>query len=103
MNGGLEKRKVSFDLVFCLRYCQEQVLGAGFPQMRFYVLPADQGKTTFINFDHVRTITVSDKTIELYFEGLEAPMVLTKSPTTLSTIAKGMDLSESSKDLVNQL
>lgn len=71
--------------------------------MRFYVLPTDQGKTTFVNFDHVRTITVYDKVIELYFEGLEAPMVLVKTATTLSTIAKGMDLSESSKDFVSQL
>ncbi len=71
--------------------------------MRFYILPPDQGKTTCINFDHVTTICVGEKTIEIYFVGVEAPMVLTKSVTTLSQIAKGMDLSEASKEAINNL
>ena len=71
--------------------------------MRFYLLPAEQGTTTCINFDHVAYIHLSAKTIELHFIGVEAPMVITKSPTTLSLVAKGMDLSDSSKDLVSSL
>jgi len=30
-------------------------------------------------------------------------MVVTKSPTTLALVAKGMDLSDSGKDLINTL
>jgi hypothetical protein len=71
--------------------------------MRFYMLPTDQGKTTCINFDHVAYIHLDAKTIELHFIGVEAPMVLPKSPTTLALVAKGMDLSDSSKDLVSSL
>jgi len=71
--------------------------------MRFYILPAEQGKTVCVNFDHVTNIRVVGPAIELYFVGVEAPMVLAKSPATLSTIAKGMDLSENSKDLINAL
>jgi hypothetical protein len=71
--------------------------------MRFYMLPAEQGTTTLINFDHVAYINVAAKTIELHFIGVEAPMVITKTPTTLSLVAKGMDLSDNSKDLVNAL
>jgi len=71
--------------------------------MRFYLLPAEEGITTCINFEHVSYIRVGPKTIELYFEGVVAPMVVTKSPSTLSLVAKGMDLSDSSKDLVNTL
>jgi hypothetical protein len=71
--------------------------------MRFYILPEDQGKTTCINFDHVTTICVSAQTIELYFVGVEAPMVLAKSVAALSQIAKGMDLSEASKEQINNL
>lgn len=71
--------------------------------MRFYMLPTDEGKTTCINFDHVTTIHVCEKTIELYFVGVEAAMVIKKTATTLSLVAKGMDLSENSKDLVNSL
>jgi hypothetical protein len=71
--------------------------------MRFYLLPAESGDTTCINFDHVTTIKVTSKTIELYFVGIEAPMVIPKTPTSLAQVAKGMDLSEASKDLVNAL
>jgi len=71
--------------------------------MRFYILPGEQGKTVCVNFDHVTNIRIAGPTIELYFAGVEAPMVLTKSPGTLSTIAKGMDLSDNSKDQINSL
>ena len=71
--------------------------------MRFYMLPADQGKTTCINFDHVAYVQLGAQTIELHFIGVEEPMVITKSAVTLSLVAKGMDLSDSSKDLVNAL
>jgi len=71
--------------------------------MRFYILPAEQGKTTCINFDHVAYIHLTAQTIELHFIGVEAPMVVTKTPATLSLVAKGMDLSDNSKDLVNSL
>lgn len=71
--------------------------------MRFYILPIEEGKTVCVNFDHVRNIRVSGPTIELFFVGVEAPMVIPKTPTSLSTVAKGMDLSESSKDLLNAL
>jgi hypothetical protein len=71
--------------------------------MRFYILPTDEGKTTCINFDHVTQIRIEAKSIELYFVGIEKPMSVTKTPTTLSLVAKGMDLSENSKDLVNAL
>jgi len=71
--------------------------------MRFYILPTEQGETTCINFDHVAYIRLGAKTIELHFIGVEAPMVITKSPATLSLVAKGMDLSDTSKDMVNAL
>ena len=71
--------------------------------MRFFILPADQGETTCVNFDHVAYIRLGPKTIELHFMGVEAPMVITKSPTTLALVAKGMDLSDSSKDMVGTL
>ena len=71
--------------------------------MRFYILPAEQGTTTCINFDHVAYILLGVKTIELHFIGVEAPMVVTKSPATLALVAKGMDLSDSSKDMVSTL
>jgi hypothetical protein len=71
--------------------------------MRFYILPTEQGKTTCINFDHVAYIQVGAQSIELHFIGVEAPMVITKSPTTLALVAKGMDLSDASKDLVGTL
>jgi hypothetical protein len=71
--------------------------------MRFYLLPADQGKTTCINFDHVAYIQLGAQTIEVHFIGVEAPMVITKTPTTLALVAKGMDLSDSSKDMVSAL
>ncbi len=71
--------------------------------MRFYILPADQGQTTCINFDHVASIRVKGPTIELYFVGIETPMVIAKTPTTLSMIGKGMDLSDSSKEQISTL
>ena len=73
--------------------------------MRFYLLPPDQGITTCINFDHVThiRINVSAKTIEIYFMGTEAPMLLPKTPQTLSMVAKGMDLSDTTRDAVNNL
>jgi hypothetical protein len=71
--------------------------------MRFYILPVEQGKTVCVNFDHVSNIRICGPTIELYFAGVEAPMVVPKTPTSLSTVAKGMDLSESSKEQVNAL
>ncbi len=71
--------------------------------MRFYMLPAEEGKTTCINFEHVAYIHLGAKTIELHFIGVEAPMVVTKSATTLALVAKGMDLSDTSKDLVSTL
>jgi hypothetical protein len=71
--------------------------------MRFYILPTEQGKTTCINFEHVAYIHVGAQTIELHFIGVETPMVLPKSATTLALVAKGMDLSDTSKDMVNAL
>jgi hypothetical protein len=71
--------------------------------MRFYMLPTDEGKTTCINFDHVAYIHLGAATIELHFIGVEAPMVIKKSATTLALVAKGMDLSDASKDLVSTL
>lgn len=71
--------------------------------MRFYLLPTDQGETTCINFDHVAYIRLRAKEIELHFIGVELPMVITKTPATLALVAKGMDLSDSSKDLVSTL
>ena len=71
--------------------------------MRFYMLPAEAGKTTFINFDHVASIDIAGKTIDIHFIGVEAPISVTKTPTTLSLVAKGMDLSDSGKDLVSAL
>ena len=67
------------------------------------MLPAEQGKTTCINFDHVAYIHLGAQTIELHFMGVEAPMVITKTATTLALVAKGMDLSDTSKDLVSTL
>jgi hypothetical protein len=84
------------------RVCGFGIPGASFA-MRFYILPAEPTGTTCINFDHVTTIKVTPKSIELYFVGVEAPMVITKTPTSLAQIAKGMDLSEASKDLINNL
>lgn len=71
--------------------------------MRFYLLPTEQGETTCINFEHVAYIRLDAKSIELHFIGVEQPMVIAKSPTTLALVAKGMDLSDSSKDLVSTL
>ena len=74
-----------------------------FPIMRFYVLPKEEDKTTYINFDHVSNIRVVGKTIELYFVGIEAPLVLPKTVQTLNTVGKGMDLSDASKEHLNSL
>jgi hypothetical protein len=71
--------------------------------MRFYILPTEQGQTICINFDHVAFIRLGAQTIELHFIGVDAPMVVTKSATTMALVAKGMDLSDSSKDLVSTL
>ncbi len=71
--------------------------------MRFYILPTEQGKTTCINFEHVAYVHLGAQTIELHFIGVEAPMVIAKSPATLTLVAKGMDLSDNSKDLVATL
>ena len=64
--------------------------------MRFLLLPVDQGTTAIINFNHVTTINVSAQAMELHFIGGGAP-------TTLAQIAKGMDLSDTAKDQVNNL
>jgi hypothetical protein len=71
--------------------------------VRFYILPTEEGKTACVNFDHVTNILVGPKSIELYVAGVETPMIIPKSPATLSVIAKGMDLSENSKDQINAL
>jgi hypothetical protein len=71
--------------------------------MRFYTLPTEEGKTACVNFDHVTNILVGPKSIELYVVGIQAPMIIPKSPATLSVIAKGMDLSDNSRDQINSL
>jgi hypothetical protein len=71
--------------------------------MRFYILPIDQGKTTCVNFEHVAYIRIEAKSIELHIAGVEVPMVVAKTPTTLALVAKGMDLSDNSKDLISTL
>ncbi len=71
--------------------------------MRFFLLPTEQGETTCINFDHVAFIRILAKSIELHFIGVEKPMTVAKTPATLSLVAKGMDLSDNSKDQVNTL
>ncbi len=71
--------------------------------MRFYLLPANEGKTVCVNFDHVANISISSGGIEIYFAGIETPMVIAKSPTTLAQISKGMDLSDNVKEQISQL
>jgi hypothetical protein len=71
--------------------------------VRFYILPTEEGKTACVNFDHVTNILVGTQSIELYVAGQQTPMIIVKSPTTLATIAKGMDLSENAKDQINAL
>ena len=66
--------------------------------MRFYILHKAEDKTTYINFDHVARVSVVGATIEIYFIGLEAPLVIPKNLTTLNAMGKGMDLSDSSKE-----
>jgi len=71
--------------------------------MRFYIHPVEKGKAACINFDHVRTIMIDGPSIEIHFAGSETPLTLAKSPTTLALIGKGMDLSDSSKEQINNL
>jgi len=71
--------------------------------MRFYILPTEQDKTVCINFDHVARIDISKTSVELYFVGVEAPMVMAKTVNTLSLIGKGMDISDSSKEQISRL
>ena len=73
------------------------------PPMRFYVLPKAEEKTTYINFDHVASVTVAGPNIEVYFVGLETPLIVPKNATTLSAMGKGMDLSDSSKEFLSNL
>jgi hypothetical protein len=73
------------------------------PPMRFYVLPKAEEKTTYINFDHVTSVSVVGATIEVTFVGLETPLVIPKNATTLSSMGKGMDLSDSSKEFLSNL
>jgi hypothetical protein len=51
----------------------------------------------------VAAVHISAQTIELHFVGTAAPTVIPKSPASIAQVAKGMDLSESSKDLLNTL
>jgi hypothetical protein len=71
--------------------------------MRFFFLPASEGKTVCVNFDHVTAIHVLPQTLELHFVGSDVPTVIPKTPASLVQVAKGMDLSESAKDLLNTL
>jgi hypothetical protein len=71
--------------------------------MRFYIFPVVDGKTVCVNFDHVSDIHIGPQTIELYVAGREKPMAFPKTPSNLATVAKGMDLSDNSKDQVNAL
>lgn len=71
--------------------------------MRFYVLPKEETKTSYINFDHVARVSVVGATIEIYFVGLETPLVIPKNVTTLNAMGKGMDLSDSSKEQLSSL
>jgi len=71
--------------------------------MRFYVFPKQEDKTTYVNFDHVASITVVGATIEIRFVGQEAPLVIPKNATTLSAVGKGMDLSDASKEQLSSL
>jgi hypothetical protein len=71
--------------------------------MRFYILPGEQGKTVYVNFDHVASVRVEGAKIELYLAGVETPLVFPKTAGTLSSVAKGMDISDASKDLFNAL
>jgi len=73
------------------------------PPMRFYVLPKEEEKTTYINFDHVASVSVVGATIEVRFVGLETPLVIPKNVTTLNAMGKGMDLSDSSKEFLSNL
>ena len=66
--------------------------------MRFYTLPAVDGKTVLVNFDHVAAVHVLAKELELHFVGSDVPTVIPKTPASLVQVAKGMDLSDSAKD-----
>jgi len=71
--------------------------------MRFYIFPKQEEKTTYVNFDHVARVSVVGATIEIYFVGIETPMIVPKNVTTLSAMGKGMDLSDSSKEHLSSL
>jgi hypothetical protein len=71
--------------------------------MRFYILPPEPDKTTCINFDHVARIIITKTSIEVYYVGLETPTVLAKNVATLNQVAKGMDLSDSTKEQIIKL
>jgi hypothetical protein len=71
--------------------------------MRFYNLPALDGKTICVNFDHVAAVHVLAQTLELHFVGSDKPTVIPKTPASLVQVAKGMDLSENTKELLNSL
>jgi hypothetical protein len=73
------------------------------PPMRFYILPKLEDKTTYINFDHVASISVVGANIEIQLVGLETPVVIPKNVTTLNAVGKGMDLSDSSKEFLSNL
>ncbi len=71
--------------------------------MRFYNLPTSDGKTVLVNFDHVAAVHILGQTLELHFVGSDVPTVIPKTPASLVQVAKGMDLSENTKDLLNSL
>ena len=71
--------------------------------MRFYNLPALDGKTICVNFDHVTSVHVLAQTLELHFVGSDVPTIIPKTPASLVQVAKGMDLSDTSRDLFNTL
>lgn len=71
--------------------------------MRFYVLPKEENKTVYINFDHVSSVHITAQNIEIYLTGATEPTVLAKNATSLSAVGKGMDLSDSGKDQLSNL
>jgi hypothetical protein len=71
--------------------------------MRFYVLPKQGEKTTYINFNHVSRISVEGPNIEIFLAGVEEPLVLPKNANTFAAIGKGMDLSDAAKEHLNAL
>jgi hypothetical protein len=75
--------------------------GGMLPIMRFYVFPKQETKTTYVNFDHVARAAVDGPNIEIYFVGIDVPLIMPKNATTLSALGKGMDLSDSSKEALS--